>query len=76
MLTLLLHPYMPETSGRLLDALAEDNRELAAFGSRGGGAAGRADPAAVPEARSELSATSTLVGLARPAADRVPPCAT
>jgi methionyl-tRNA synthetase len=37
-LALLLHPYMPETSGRLLDALAEGNRELDAFGNRGGGA--------------------------------------
>jgi methionyl-tRNA synthetase len=37
-LALLLHPYMPETSGRLLDALAEGNRELDAFGARGGGA--------------------------------------
>ncbi len=35
---LLLHPYMPETSGRLLEALAEGNRELDAFGARGGGA--------------------------------------
>ena len=31
-------PYMPETSGRLLEALAEGNRELDAFGARGGGA--------------------------------------
>ncbi len=37
-LALLLHPYMPESSGRLLDALAEGNRELDAFGARGGGA--------------------------------------
>jgi methionyl-tRNA synthetase len=36
-LALLLHAYMPETSGRLLDALAEGNRELDAFGARGGG---------------------------------------
>ncbi len=35
--TLLLHAYMPETTDRLLDALAEDGRGLAAFGSRGGG---------------------------------------
>jgi methionyl-tRNA synthetase len=35
--TLLLHAYMPETTGRLLDALAEPGRELAEFGSRGGG---------------------------------------
>jgi methionyl-tRNA synthetase len=35
--TLLLHAYMPETTDRLLDALAESGRELAQFGSRGGG---------------------------------------
>jgi methionyl-tRNA synthetase len=36
-LALLLHPYMPESSGKLLDALAEGNRELDAFGARAGG---------------------------------------
>ncbi len=36
-LALTLHPYMPETSGKLLDALAEGNRELDAFGARAGG---------------------------------------
>jgi methionyl-tRNA synthetase len=36
-LALVLFPYMPETSGRLLETLAEEGRELAAFGSRGGG---------------------------------------
>jgi methionyl-tRNA synthetase len=36
-LALLLHAYMPTTSGRLLDALAEGNRELDAFGARRGG---------------------------------------
>ena len=35
--TLLLHAYMPETTGRLLEALAEEDRGLAEFGSRGGG---------------------------------------
>jgi methionyl-tRNA synthetase len=35
--TLLLHPYMPDATGRLLDALGEGSRELAEFGSRGGG---------------------------------------
>jgi methionyl-tRNA synthetase len=35
--TLLLHAYMPETTERLLDALGEQGRELAPFGSRGGG---------------------------------------
>ena len=37
-LALALMPFMPETSGRLLDALGEHDRGLAAFGSRGGGA--------------------------------------
>ena len=36
-LALTLHPYMPETSGRLLESLTEGNRELDAFGARGGG---------------------------------------
>jgi methionyl-tRNA synthetase len=36
-LALFLHAYMPETSGRLLDALAEENRGLDAFGARPGG---------------------------------------
>ncbi len=36
-LALVLFAYMPDTSGRLLDALAEGGRELAGFGSRGGG---------------------------------------
>jgi methionyl-tRNA synthetase len=35
--TLLLHAYMPDTTGRLLDALAEPARDLPDFGSRGGG---------------------------------------
>jgi len=35
--TLLLHAYMPDTTARLLDALGEDKRGLAEFGSRGGG---------------------------------------
>jgi methionyl-tRNA synthetase len=37
-LALLLVAYMPETSGRVLEALAEGDRELSAFGGRGGGA--------------------------------------
>jgi methionyl-tRNA synthetase len=37
-MALLLCPYMPNTSGLLLDALAEERRELDAFGARGGGA--------------------------------------
>jgi methionyl-tRNA synthetase len=36
-ITLLLHPYMPETTARLLDALGEPARELAELGSREGG---------------------------------------
>jgi methionyl-tRNA synthetase len=35
--TLLLHAYMPETTGRLLEALGESDRDLVEFGSRGGG---------------------------------------
>jgi methionyl-tRNA synthetase len=35
--TLLIHAYMPDTTSRLLDALAEEGRALAEFGSRGGG---------------------------------------
>jgi methionyl-tRNA synthetase len=37
--TLQLHAYMPETTARLLEALGEDERDLAEFGSRGGGQA-------------------------------------
>jgi methionyl-tRNA synthetase len=36
-LALLLYPYMPATSDRVLDALGEESRELAELGSRGGG---------------------------------------
>jgi methionyl-tRNA synthetase len=36
-LALLLLPYMPVTCGRLCEALAEGDRELSAFGARGGG---------------------------------------
>jgi methionyl-tRNA synthetase len=36
-LAILLLPYLPASSGRLLDALAEGGRELDAFGARGGG---------------------------------------
>ena len=35
--SLLLHAYMPTATAKLLDALAEPGRELAEFGSRGGG---------------------------------------
>ncbi|HMA26369.1 MAG TPA: methionine--tRNA ligase [Solirubrobacterales bacterium] len=43
--TLLVHSYMPETTGRLLEALGESGRELAEFGDRRGGQAlGELDP--------------------------------
>jgi len=35
--TLLLLPYVPKSAELLLAALAEDSREIAPFGSRGGG---------------------------------------
>jgi len=35
--TLLLHAYIPRSSDTLLEALGEDSREIASFGSRGGG---------------------------------------
>ena len=37
-LALLLHPYIPESTAKLLDALGEPGRALAEPGSRGGGA--------------------------------------
>jgi methionyl-tRNA synthetase len=37
--TLMLHAYMPETTAKLLEAFQEAGRELAGFGSRGGGQA-------------------------------------
>ena len=61
--TLLLHAYMPETGDRLLTALGEDRRELAAFGSRGGGQATREAAAAVPEDRDRRGARSPLAGV-------------
>jgi methionyl-tRNA synthetase len=48
-LALLLHPYMPESSGHLLDALAEGNRELDAFGARRGGQTIERIPALFPK---------------------------
>ena len=36
-MTLLLVPYLPSSSDRLLAALGEEGRALAEFGSRGGG---------------------------------------
>jgi methionyl-tRNA synthetase len=35
--TLLLHPYLPDSAEKLLEALAEPNLELSEFGARGGG---------------------------------------
>ncbi len=35
---LLVLPFLPSSSGRLLEALGEDGRELSEFGARGGGA--------------------------------------
>ncbi len=49
--TLLLVPYLPQTSETLLAALGEEGRALAELGSRPGGQSGRARPAAVPEDR-------------------------
>lgn len=37
--TLLLHPFMPSTTSRLLDQMSEPSRGLSEFGSRPGGAA-------------------------------------
>ena len=48
-LALTLHPYMPESSGRLLEALAEGNRELDAFGARRGGQRTERIPALFPK---------------------------
>jgi methionyl-tRNA synthetase len=47
--TLLLHSYMPESTSKLLDALSEPSRELAEFGSRGGGAAVERIPPLFPK---------------------------
>jgi methionyl-tRNA synthetase len=48
-LALLLHAYMPQTSDRLLAALAEQGRDLQAFGSRGGGQATERIPPLFPK---------------------------
>ena len=48
-LALLLHPYMPETSGRVLDALGEQSRELGTFGARPGGQATERIPPLFPK---------------------------
>ncbi len=46
---LLLYPYIPDSAGRLLDALGEEGRELAEPGSRGGGARVERIPALFPK---------------------------
>ena len=51
MVTLALLPFIPDAAEKLLDALGEEDRGLAEFGSRGGGREHSADRRAVPEAR-------------------------
>jgi methionyl-tRNA synthetase len=48
-LTLLLHPYMPETTERLLAALGEERRRLDEFGAGDGGAATARIPPLFPK---------------------------
>jgi len=55
-LALLLHAYMPDSSGRLLEALAEGNRELDAFGARRGGATIERIPPLFPKLEAASSA--------------------
>jgi methionyl-tRNA synthetase len=50
--TLLLFPYIPETAGKLLDALGEERRDLEEFGSRGGGAGVERIPPLFPKIES------------------------
>jgi methionyl-tRNA synthetase len=47
--TLALLPFTPEAAEKLLDALGEEDRGLAAFGSRGGGAQTRRIEALFPK---------------------------
>ncbi len=56
MTTLLLHAYMPETTGRLLDALGEPSRELAEFGSQEGGRRIERIPPLFPKLEAEPAA--------------------
>jgi methionyl-tRNA synthetase len=51
--TLLLHAYMPTTTARLLDALAEPGRQLAELGSRPGGVAVERIPPLFPKLEAE-----------------------
>ena len=52
MTTLLLVPYLPRTSEKLLAALAEESRELAELGSRPGGQAVERVPPLFPKIES------------------------
>jgi methionyl-tRNA synthetase len=52
-ITLLLYPYMPSTSERLLAALGQAGLELADFGSRGGGQRIERLPALFPKVEAE-----------------------
>jgi methionyl-tRNA synthetase len=54
--TLLLHPYIPEAAGRLLDALGEPSRELAELGSREGGRQIERIPPLFPKLEAEPAA--------------------
>jgi len=47
--TLLLHAYIPKAADALLGALGEESREIAAFGSRGGGQRVERIPALFPK---------------------------
>jgi methionyl-tRNA synthetase len=51
--TLLLAPYLPQTTEQLLAALAEDSRELAELGSRSGGQKVERVPPLFPKIESE-----------------------
>ena len=57
-ISVLLHPYMPDTTTRLLAALGQDDLSLerAEFGAVPGRRDGRQAPAAVPEGRSRAQA--------------------
>jgi methionyl-tRNA synthetase len=52
-LALLLHPYIPDSTERLLAALGEEGRDLADPGSRGGGARVERIPPLFPKLESE-----------------------
>ncbi len=54
-LALVLFPYIPVSAEKLLDALSEDGRELAEFGSRGGGMKAERIEALFPKLESPVS---------------------